>query len=1288
MTARFLKLFSHFAVYAIGTAVLVAAVLVTTVRVVLPDIGIYRGEVEAWVSNYMDYPVAIRSLDASWEGWVPHLTLTNIDLLNKTGTQAITHFESARIAIDPIATILARRIVPRELVVSGFNVSITRMHNGAIFVQEINMGATPGAERGDLADWLFRQEHIRIERGTIQWTDNLHEQEPILLTDVTLTLRSNGSQLQVEGATSLPAAYGKSMDFALDAKGDLLTADWSGEFYLSANDINPDNWYRKYRPGNFNIAGGSADVRIWSSWSNARLASVQGQLAYRDFVAHVDKTTLRVNQLTGSFNAGLAGAKNWQLGLRVSKLETENGAWPESDIRVETRSDPVSEASRHTVTFSYLQLADIAPLVLALPRTGDATDERLNRIDMRGELLNGLIAFGEGKLNYNFGLRGLTVTGLEPLPGIASASGRLSGNLSQGRMQFSNDALTLHLPRLGAKGLALSGLQGTLKWKRSDTGWRVSTTNLALNSPDASARVSGRILDQAGSEQGPFIDITAHAGPADVLAATKYLPLREDGRLRPWFNRALVSGRMLSADLVLRGYLREFPFRKREGKFTALVNTEDVTLDYSDKWPPIDALDAEIEFDGPEMMLRIAGGKMFNASFQDATARIPDIRATEKRLLINGNITGQVADLGLFIENSPLSTDPTLAQIKKSLGGDEMDMRLELSLPLGGVGAPAEVSGTLQLRNAQLHSGLPNLVLQKITGAVDFTRSSATGSGIKAQFHGQPVEVVVFGDRAQTSEPPRFEVHGSSDDAFIRQRLDDFFPGMTSGQPELFSRMRGAADWTMAVRFTDTNGDGKPNRLVTVDSDLMGLVLDFPAPMGKAADVPVAFSMTRVLDTPQPSDIEVRYGGILTAGFSPRKTTDQAPAVAIELGDPESAPHSDNGIRVTGSIASLPVTEWWDVLREVRDAQARSGVSKPVNINASGQARQLFLLGQNFSAVEVSAARNDAAWDFQLHGADIYGQVSIPVATDGTQPIHVDLQRLKIARNTGKESGRALDPRAQLPLQVAVADLDFHGHALGAMKLSASRIADGMRIDSVEFSKPGLSINGSGTWLRQGEDDKSRFAIKINADTIDDMLQTFGYNVAAVRKGKTEMEIDAGWAGTPAEFSWAKLNGSLHMQVSKGHLLDIEPKAGRLFGLLSFQSLPRRLSLDFSDLFGKGMAFDKIEGTFNIDDGNAYTNDLQLSGPSAEVTVAGRTGLVVQDYDQVVTVTPQVTETLPVAGAIFGPVGIGVGAVIYLAGEMFNSVTQGIDDLLRYQYTVTGSWDDPVIEKIDGKDKG
>ena len=164
------------------------------------------------------------------------------------------------------------------------------------------------------------------------------------------------------------------------------------------------------------------------------------------------------------------------------------------------------------------------------------------------------------------------------------------------------------------------------------------------------------------------------------------------------------------------------------------------------------------------------------------------------------------------------------------------------------------------------------------------------------------------------------------------------------------------------------------------------------------------------------------------------------------------------------------------------------------------------------------------------------------------------------------------------------------------------------------------------------------------------------------------------------------------MDIGKGRFIDINPSTGRLFGLLSLQTLPRRLSLDFSDLFGKGLAFDNIEGRFDLENGDAYTNNLAMTGPSVNINISGRTGLVQQDYDQIATVTPKVTDSLPVASALFGPIGIGVGAVIFLASEIFQSLPGKIDTLLRKQYTITGAWNDPQVTKIklkeEEKDKG
>jgi len=228
---------------------------------------------------------------------------------------------------------------------------------------------------------------------------------------------------------------------------------------------------------------------------------------------------------------------------------------------------------------------------------------------------------------------------------------------------------------------------------------------------------------------------------------------------------------------------------------------------------------------------------------------------------------------------------------------------------------------------------------------------------------------------------------------------------------------------------------------------------------------------------------------------------------------------------------------------------------------------------------------------------------------------------------------------------------------------------NGISIDQFNFSKPGLEINGKGTWRLVNNIDHSQFNIDLKATKLDVMLETFNYDVAAIKEGETKLKIDSYWEGPPNNFSFDILSGKINIEVDKGEFLDINPSAGRLFGLLSIQTLSRRLSLDFSDLFSEGLVFDQISGDFSLEKGNAYTNNLIMTGPSADITITGRTGLSEKDYDQVMTVTPQVANSIPVASALFGPVGIGVGAVIFLAGEVFKSIPEQIDKFLRYQYT-------------------
>lgn len=1279
--SRILRACYHYAVYVLGIVVLVVAVLVSAIRVAFPDLGIYRKEVQAWISRYMGFPVVIRSLDASWYGWTPHLYLTNIDLLNKAGTAPITHFDKAAISIDPLATLYQRRFVPRHLTVSGFKLSVVRLANGAIYIQgaEPGPGTTAGG-RDELAEWLFLQRTIRMENATVEWSDQMYGRESILLTDVSLTLRSDGERFQVEGSAGLPPAYGEKMDLAFDAVGDLMSSGWSGELYLHADKINPDNWYRNYRPVNINIAGGSADIKAWSRWNEAKLAGIEGDLKYHDFAAQIGGTTLHVDQLGYHFAGERTETGGWQLDMNVANLVTEHGNWPEANIRVHTEPLPGRTEQRYSVRFDYLKLDDIAPLVSRLNFIPEAVRPRVAAMKFGGVLHDGRLVFDPSQperdsLYVDSRFEGLETHFEESLPAVRGASGRLVGTLENGLVLFKDDRLDLRFPGGSTQDLSMQNVTGDLRWRRDDERWTVETARLAFRARELDAAISGSVEIRPGTS--PFADLRIETGAGNLESIAANLPRTDRFRLGEWMDRSIAAGNLVSAVALMRGPLAKFPFDGGDGRFQAVLDVEDVVFDYSPAWPPVDALDAQLRLDGRALLASISGGRIFNATIEHATSRIEDVYRTEKVVNLEGRIAGGVEDLRLFFENSPLRDDPILAQARDTMVNGQMTLDLDMAIPVHLPHETARVAGTLALEDARINAMDGRVTLEQVNGGFGFTRDSANGAGIAARWNGKPVELALTGTKGDAEHPPSVVLRGTAGGDFIAARLKEYFPRTTSIVDAYADHLSGEADWEVIVNILPGTEGRRVDHALRILSNLRGMDVDMPYPVGKTAADEVPIEITRAAGA-EASAIHVQYGGVLAAALA--LDGEALKGTAIRFGATGPVDATGEGLHVSGNVDRLDTTSWWQFLNENADPAADAERRVSVDLHAA----ELRMINRDFTDVQLHAAREPGNWEVRASGPELTGEMILPIGADRTVPVQLNLEHIHLRKAEDEpDPARPVDPGLLPALDIHARSFEYGNIDFGSLSLVASPVDGGISIDSFEVAKPDLNISGSGRWTRMDDVDQSRFKIALRAEQIDSMLQTFGYNVTSIRKGETTLDIDAGWAGAPSEFALAKLNGTLDMRVAKGQLLDVNPKAGRLFGLLSIQSLPRRLMLDFTDLFGKGMAFDAIEGTFQIENGNAYTNDLYMESPSASVAITGRTGLAEQDYDQVVTVMPRLAGTLPVAGALFGPVGIGVGAVLYLAGRVFDHAHDGFDSLIRYQYTVTGSWEDPVIEKFE-----
>jgi uncharacterized protein YhdP len=223
-------------------------------------------------------------------------------------------------------------------------------------------------------------------------------------------------------------------------------------------------------------------------------------------------------------------------------------------------------------------------------------------------------------------------------------------------------------------------------------------------------------------------------------------------------------------------------------------------------------------------------------------------------------------------------------------------------------------------------------------------------------------------------------------------------------------------------------------------------------------------------------------------------------------------------------------------------------------------------------------------------------------------------------------------------------------------------------------------MQGEGEWtVDENSRQHTELNVRFDSDNVGRGLENFGYS-KIIKDGHGTAEFDVHWDASPADFSLELLEGNATLSLKDGQILDLDPRGGRLLGLLSVQTIPRRLALDFKDVFAKGLRFDKMKGHFNFADGNAYTNDYYIDGPPGRIDIEGRTGLLARDYDQRVLFRPDLSSSLPVVGTLLGGTSAGVAMIVVdRIARLFGKQT---DDLARFEYKLTGSWDDPVFKRI------
>ncbi len=1243
-----------------GAAAVVAAILLGlgTLYVMMSRLPSQQAELQDWVAAELGLSFSFDRLDSRFGANGPEITFYEASVAAADQAVPFLYAREAAVSLDPWKLLLEREPTVSALVIDGTRVAVTRTAAGEFRFEGGPEGSSDGT---DLTSAIPLEVELRVRDSQVQYFDEVSE-ESWQFDEVAVSLTRERDRIAVEIGARPPEGLAQRIDLALD--GDMVEPDAQpGRWQLYGNLLEVElAALMRLVPGIANFrASGNGNVEARIDWSEGRIVSGTATAALDNVALPGASVEASYERLALQLDWNQVADRSWQFIASDIELNRNQRGWPGGGRVTLQLNNGIDGIAQLALRGDFLRLDDITPIVSSLPRSEPVA--QWLAFAPRGDLRDVELVLRKRADAWEYSVAsGYAGFGFEPVgqwPGLSGLSGEVRADERSGRVEFLSGEVRLDWPRHLSEALDMDELRGLVVWREGQNVVRIVSDDLLLRAGDTAARSNLELtLPLDGSS--PRLDFASRMSAMDVTEVKRYLPVGiMPQSLYDWLNRAMLSGQLRDIQADFFGALDAFPFTEGGGQLRVTADVRGGELAYVRGWPVASELEGELEF--LNASLRGSGsGRLLDNVSDNVEIGIADLRTPV--FTLKADTTGPLADVLTVLNTSP--------QISRNLGpdfarlqapGGTGDISLDLSLPLRDR-ASFELIGRLDILDGELAFEGLRARATEVRGVIDVNRTTVTGDGIEAIFLNGPATVRVV----EPDEPGyrvAIEVEGESTTAAVAAAFD----------MPLQEHLAGQALWQARLLIPELQQDaGRPVRLA-VDSNLVGASLRFPEPFAKQAAEPEDLGLVFEF----PGGDRLRVNGNLGASrrfaFSYLDGPDgyRLTRGAVRFGGELPVLPSGDGLTVHGSLPELDVSAWL-ALTETFDTEPAEALFTSGELELA----ELFAFGQELGSSTLSASRDGESWQVGIDSEAIAGSLFIPRDLSSRPQIVAEMQRLYLSSgNPGQLE--AVDPR-QLPgLSLAAEEFAFGTRRLG--RVSAEIVPDvlGLRLVSFESSSDSLMAGGTASWLVGAGEARTEAVVSMNSNDVAGALEALDFT-PMIEGDFAEVVASVNWSGPPTSNWMNHVNGDVSVRVDDGSMLDIEPGgAGRVAGLMSFVALPRRLALDFRDVFTRGFAFDEITGNFLIADGQAYTNDLKLTGPGAEIGVVGRTGLRDRDYEQQAVVTAEPGKILPTVGALLS--GPGAAAALLIFTQIFKEPLRGIG---QASYCITGSWEEPSVERL------
>ncbi len=1246
----------------LGILILLAALnlgfshLVTQLELIKP-------EFQSWLQNQMVHHIDISSIQGQWRVLSPSLAVSDFSLIIPDSQQAIFHAEKLHFQFSLWKSLLAQRWIFSDVFIEGadFDATLFPKHSR---VTELDL-------KKELEFLLLeRFEHLHLSDTHLTVFTPSKEKKRIEIHQLLLNNRSEEHHIQAEISVSGSNLNRVKLvgDFTSQSGVETLL----GDFYLELNRVSLYSWIEPWLNSEIELNEAALTGKLWFSLAQGKLTEAFAQLS---------KGELRWQSANDNGNDIRLQAAD----IQVSRLITgktrvllnsvegySNGhAWPSTEALL------LWEENHWQANIDILSIEALVPFAEILPQF--RAQEAMDALSPRGKISDVRLEQRKGApFKYSLNIEGMRVSHWSYLPSVNDLHVSLRGEGKKGQAQLGlwNDLMAYG--HFFQAPLAIKQSEMSLNWQYDKDAWAIWSDATNVQTPELD--VAGQFKLSLPNHGVPWLSLFLKANLSDAGEVWRYLPtMALSPALTNYLSAAMQSGEVEGAKIVWDGTLTEFPYDQHQGVFQAYVPLRKSIFRFDTQWQSLTELDIDLWFENDALSFSAPTAKLSAASASNIQGNIASFSAPNSHLSLDANIEATGDSLTQYMLATPLADSVGSALTYLGVQGD-VSGKLGLKIPFNG--DPVGVEGFATFNNNALLLKAPEIRLEEVNGELHFTESTFEAKYMTASVLSQPVSFDFFGAQGDYAYSVGVSMAGDWQankflSAFALSDIDE---------------VKGQSAWDLNVGLSLE--EAGVNYTIDLEADLSQLAVDLPAPFDALTNSKQAARLHANGNTDTVSGTftlpKLKYQAMIDIS-TPISEIKESQLI-IGDGDLQQLPPKVNELRVKmAELDSKPWSLLWKKYQHLRnDRGAEPSLHLPIWSRINVQLDKLHIDKQVFNAFSLAGRKKQKGLHLLIGSEQVSGEAwwnsgdMITVSLDHlflnfpTRELnHVkqpDTQKAPLSPSAIVEQKKIF---ACIPsLDLSIKELWLQGYKLGKLDAIFLKNKQTLQLSKFDLSSGNATFSAKGEWVFETNgEQKTQFDFLLKGENSSDLMGRFA-STGGIQNATFNTVGKLGFYGPPWALDKATLSGNINFGLSNGYISGLGG-AGRLLGMFSFDSILRKIRLDFSGVFEDGLVFDSIKGNAFIENGVVMTDDIEMNALAGDMTVKGTANLNKDEVNAEVRFVPDLTSGLPVltAFAVSPQTALYVLAVTKVISPVVDAITQ-----VRYQ--VTGTIEAPMIKEM------